>query len=638
MNFFEEQEQAKRSTRWLVVVYCIATLAIVAGVTLLTAAALSVGGGQYGPTTIEDYWPNLALAAALTLAFILGTSLYKIARLSAGGGWVALEMGGTMVTPGEQDPLRKRLRNIVEEMSIASGVPVPEIYVLEAEESINAFAAGFAPSDAAVAVTRGALEKLDRDELQGVIAHEFSHILNGDMRLNVRLMGVLFGILALGLIGRLIMRGGFHVTSSSRRGNSAGVAAAIVMLGLGLTILGSIGVFFARLIKAAVSRQREFLADASAVQFTRQPTGLANALKKIGNFGSRSYMRAGKTEEISHMLFSKGLRSSMSLFATHPPLTDRIKALDPSFNEEEFKQRPVSVQPTTVATENPAVQSLADNQLPQQSIIDRVGNPTAEHVVYAMALRKSLPKTLYDAAHSTELSVFLAFAIILNSDGQHREQQLSFLQDKLGMHRAKMIRDFNDQLMQIGTRYRLPLLEVALPAIRHRPPSALSFLLKIAQQLIEADNRIDLHEFCVYRILQSQLQQFSDMPRSPKPASRIEQRDAAIDLIAAVSAHGTESADGRREAFLAGMQKLALPSDGTKYAVEHPESLTKLEANLDALVDLGSEEKQKLLHALSVAILRDDRVSIAEQELMRAICATLDCPLPPYIGQLGEDE
>ena len=268
----------------------------------------------------------LIATALIATLFILGSSLYKRRDCHPVVDQVARELGGTPVATDVRDPLRRRYRNIVEEMAIASGVPVPEIYVLEAENGINAFAAGYAPGDAAIAVTRGALETLDRDELQGVVAHEFSHILNGDMRLNIRLMGVLFGIMVLGLIGRLIVRGGYHTSIvSSRRDRGTPV---VLIVGLGLVILGGIGVFFARLIKAGVSRQREYLADASAVQFTRQSEGIANALKKIGGYADGSSITAADPEEVSHMLFGSGSRLA-GLFATHPPLTKRIQALDP---------------------------------------------------------------------------------------------------------------------------------------------------------------------------------------------------------------------------------------------------------------------------------------------------------------------
>ncbi|TDJ13315.1 MAG: peptidase M48, partial [Gammaproteobacteria bacterium] len=301
MNFFDAQDRARRATRWLVIVYVVATALIVAGVTLVVAVAFYTVGETGRPAD-----PSILVATAiLATLLILGATVYKTARLSSGGGRVALDMGGTLVPADVQDPLRRRLRNVIEEMAIASGVPVPDIYVLEQEMSINAFAAGFRPGDAAIAVTRGTLETLDRDELQGVIAHEFSHILNGDMRLNIRMMGVLFGIMVLGIIGRLILRGGYYSgLASSRRNKNAPV---IMIVGLGLAVLGWIGLFFARLVKAAVSRQREFLADASAVQFTRQAEGIASALKKIGGYTAHSYIRSVDPEEVSHMLFAGGI-------------------------------------------------------------------------------------------------------------------------------------------------------------------------------------------------------------------------------------------------------------------------------------------------------------------------------------------
>ena len=332
MNFFDAQSKAKRATRWLVVVYVVATLLIVAGVTAIVWAAFY---NSANTARVTD--PSLLIAAALaTVALILGSTLYKTAVLSSGGGRVALDLGGTLVPPDVRDPLRRRLRNVVEEMAIASGVPVPEIYVLESENGINAFAAGFAPTDAAIAVTRGTLELLDRDELQGVIAHEFSHILNGDMRLNIRMMGVLFGIMVIGIIGRMVLRGGYYSGISSSRRNKG--APAIMAIGLGLTLLGWIGVLFARIIKAAVSRQREYLADASAVQFTRQTSGIANALKKIGGYSGKSFFHAADPEEVSHMLFAGGLARLSSMFATHPPLTERIQALEPSFRSGDYPQ------------------------------------------------------------------------------------------------------------------------------------------------------------------------------------------------------------------------------------------------------------------------------------------------------------
>ena len=321
MNFFERQAAARRSSMRLVVLFALAVLGIVLAVDF--AAYLAYGGGE--PAEVGAL---LVFSSVVTLAIIGLGSLYRIATLRGGGEAVALQMGGVLVAGNSTDTQLRRLRNVVEEIAIASGVPVPKIYVLEHEAAINAFAAGYAPSDAVVAVTRGALDRLNRDELQGVIAHEFSHILNGDMRLNIRLIGVLFGILMLGLIGR-------HVLELGRgRGKGAGAVMAAALIAM---VVGYIGLFFGRMIKAGVSRTRESLADAAAVQFTRQTAGLAGALKKIAGLGEGSKLNVrGDAEEVSHMLFGDGVGFS-GLFATHPPLLARIQALEPQFRAEQLE-------------------------------------------------------------------------------------------------------------------------------------------------------------------------------------------------------------------------------------------------------------------------------------------------------------
>ncbi|MEE9571068.1 MAG: M48 family metallopeptidase, partial [Gammaproteobacteria bacterium] len=330
MDFFTQQERSRRATRVLVVMFLLAVTLIVLAVTLVVAVVVRLYTDPYGPQSVIDgtsftVWlmdngTLLAGVAALTALFIALASLYRTATLSRGGAQVARMLGATEVTGEGSDPLRRRLLNVVEEMSIASGVPVPDIFVLEEEQGINAFAAGLTPADAAVAVTRGALEKLNRAELQGVIAHEFSHILNGDMRLNQRLMGLSFGILILALIGRWLL----HSMRFTRRSRSNGGLAAAAGVGLAFMLIGYIGLFFGRLIKAGVSRQREMLADASALQFTRDSTGLAGALKKIGGYTGR--LSSQNSEEIAHMLFSRGSRAFRGWFATHPPLDERIQA------------------------------------------------------------------------------------------------------------------------------------------------------------------------------------------------------------------------------------------------------------------------------------------------------------------------
>ena len=637
MNFFDAQDQARRASGRLVVAYVVATALIVAGVTAVVGAAMYTTTTESMAYASGDFLRyragTLTAVAVLTTLLIVGASLFKTAALSSGGGRVAQQMGGTQVPADVQDPLRRRLRNVVEEMAIASGVPVPEIYVLEEENAINAFAAGFAPGDAAVAVTRGTLEHLDRDELQGVIAHEFSHILNGDMRLNIRLMGILFGIMVLGLIGRMILRGGAH------SGRSKGAGAAVI-IGMGLTLLGGIGVFAARIIKAGVSRQREYLADASAVQFTRQTRGIAGALKKIGGYADHSYLSAADPEEVSHMLFGTGSRLR-GMFATHPPLIDRIQALDPDFSAADFPT--VDVRERRRVSESRAAGFAPDVTtalarggaavLPD-SITESVGQPDNEHVEFAQDLRRSIPEVLYDAAHSPELAYLLTVALVLDRSGDQVERQLAVTRESLGSERSRLIRQYYDELAGTGPEYRLPLLEIAFPALKLRPAPHLVHLVDLAGRLIEIDGSIDLYEYCLYRVLNVHVQQAIEPARqsAKRRHSREQIQKAAVDLLRLVADYGHESSQDADAAFTAGIAEFG--GWAASAAASQPQtgqSIETLDQSLDVLLGLYSSGKQTLLKAISAVVTHDKHLSVAEAELIRVVCATLDCPLPPIL-------
>jgi len=644
LNFFEAQDQARRTSRWLVVVYAIATALIVTGVTLIVGVALYNAGSDYSVTTFLSRQTGvLAVTAVLTTLFILGASLYKTGVLSSGGGRVAASLGGVPVAADVTDPLRRRLRNVVEEMAIASGVPVPEIYVLEQEPGINAFAAGYSPGDAAVAVTRGALELLDRNELQGVIAHEFSHILNGDMRLNIRLMGVLFGIMVLGLMGRLILRGGYHSSAVSRsRGRGA---PAVVLIGLGLAVLGGIGVLFARIIEAGVSRQREYLADASAVQFTRQTDGLAGALKKIGGYAPASYFEAADPEEVSHMLFGRGSRLA-GLFATHPPLTERIRALDPGFTDSDYPvvdpldaRRNIDRQDSDGRVSGLAAAGAHGARLrTADEIADAVGRPTREHVDYAARLRGSLPARLYDAAHSHELSYLLVIALILSRDSRGLDAQLRLVEDRMGAERTRLVRDYYEDLKSTDVVFRLPLLEIAFPALKQRPEPHLEYLLDLLSRLIETDGRVDLHEYCFYRLISVNIGQSVNpvhgrkLPRAPKK----DVRRAAIDLLAVLADQGHEVENDKRNAYGAGRAMLGKWAADFDFEPHAGATVRVIDHSLDVLLRLSGTSRRKLVGAISTVASHDGRLTVAEAELIRVVCASLDCPLPPLLMDLDD--
>ena len=635
MNFFQAQDEARRASRRLVFAYIVATLLIVASVAVIVSFVMYMLSdhayrGSFGAFLSSA--PGIPVSVALVTAlFIVGASVAKTIELSAGGGGrVARQMGGTLIDTDAGDPMRRRLRNVVEEMAIASGVPVPEIYVLEQEGGINAFAAGLGTGDATVAVTRGALELLDRDELQGVIGHEFSHILNGDMRLNVRLMGVLFGIMGLAMIGRLILRGFRHVDDA--RG-----AMVVGILGLGLTALGAIGLFSGRVIKAGVSRQREFLADASAVQFTRQTDGIANALKKIGGYSGGSIIESADPEHVSHMLFGSGARLR-GLFATHPPLVERIQSLDPSFKPGDFPRvDPMQLRPAEAEREEAAVGFAASTgQLPDnlpEAIAATVGQPGEGHVQYAQRLRRSIPESLYNAAHSSEFAYLLTIALVLDRSGKIVDRQLAIAREQLGAERAKLLRRFYDELATVGTEYRLPLLEIAFPALKQRPPQSLSYLLSMTTRMIESDGEIELYEFCFHRILSSNLGKLAEPDRrtSRKRPNKAQLRAAAIELLGILADYGHENDTMRRAAFEAGAGTLGDWVRNYEYTSERQFTVAALDHSLDVLFALNSKGKESLLRAISATATHDGRLSVTEAELIRAVCATLDYPMPPIL-------
>ncbi len=322
MDFQSRQHEAEQHTGRLVVLLVLGVVALAAVVTALMTFVLYLASSTVQPLTA------LAIAAPLTVVGIAGAALVKSAQISRGGGaYVAESLGGRQIGEGGDDPGEQRLHHVVEEIALASGMPMPAVFVLDDEPSINAFAAGPTAETAAIGVTRGALTHLDRRELQGVIGHEMSHLRNADTRINTRLIGWVFGIAAVAVLGRILLVGSW--LTPRRRGRDGDAGMVLVVAGLGLVVVGAVGVLFARLVQAAVSRQREYLADASAVQYTRDPSGLGDALIKIGALGATNRIRSVHATETSHLFLSTAVSSA---FATHPPLEERIRRLRPDWD------------------------------------------------------------------------------------------------------------------------------------------------------------------------------------------------------------------------------------------------------------------------------------------------------------------
>lgn len=634
MNFFEHQAAARRQSSRLVLLFALAVAGIVLAVDFAVWIVFAQGDAQPG-----EIGAMLVFTTLATLAIIGLGSLYRVATLRGGGESVALQMGGVAVPEHGNDFNLRRLRNVVEEIAIASGVPMPKLYVLEHESAINAFAAGYSPSDAVVAVTRGALERLNRDELQGVIAHEFSHILNGDMRLNIRLIGALFGILMLAIIGRKVLELG---RGRDRNAGAILVAALIAM------IVGYIGLFFGRLIKAGVSRSRERLADASAVQFTRQTSGLAGALKKIGGIGEGSRLtHRGDAEEISHMLFGDGIGLS-SWFATHPPLVERIKALDPSFSGEQLERLRAQwiAAPPSGADEDVQL-GLASGAVPPPlppvdakqtvtpvAVAQQVAQPGADDYQRADVIAAHLPNELRALAAQREAVVPLLLALLLDSQPAVAGKQAYEISARLGKSVALEVGTLHEQsLASLHPALRLPLASLAFPVLRLRPRPELDVFLDAVNAMVYADGNVALFEYCLARLLTVHVRESLDPSRYARFGRRriSDVRREITTLLTVVAQCGNTGPDAARQAYLTGMQRV-IPDQAMPYL---PRSngvlaLDDVWMPLDALEPLA---KEMLVEAIAATISHDGRIDVSEAELLRTICAALHCPLPPMLAR-----
>jgi len=634
MNFFERQNAARRQSKRLLALFLLAVFAIVAAVDLVLLLAFGITGEEAAsPASLT---PALVIASLVTLAIIGGATMFRIAQLREGGVAIARQMGGTQVPEDTTDFQLRRLRNVVEEIAIASGVPVPQIFVLDDEAAINAFAAGYAPSDAAVAVTRGALNRLNRDELQGIVAHEYSHILNGDMRLNIRLVGLLFGILVLALIGRKILEHGRF------RGKDG---APVLLMALGFMIIGYIGLFCARLIKAGLSRQREYLADASAVQFTRQTTGIAGALKKVAGLAEGSRLTRSDSEEVSHMLFGDGIGYS-SLMATHPPLFDRIKALEPNFRHDHLKDLAIrwNAKPPVGVEEDVAL-GLVDGKrssLPAAaaqltvtppSVVSQVGAPQADDYRRAGAMADAIPEVLQRAARQQGEAPALLFGLLHAPAGKVRDRQQYELIARTDEHTARQALDYADRTADLHPMLRLPLAALAFPVLRRRPRPELQHFIDTVFALVHADGQVSLFEYCLGRLLQVQVTEALDPSRAWVPGRKrlAEAAEAATGLMAVLARAGHDNPADAQRAYLAGMARV-LPRVNAPYAPP-PNMLATLDSLwpvLDAIEPVG---KELLIEGLVAAISSDGQVAVEEAELLRVVCASLHCPLPPMLEQ-----
>lgn len=591
MDFFQHQDEAKKRTTLLVVLFILAVIALIALLNILIAAFF-IGGGEGGTanifnhTTAEQWF----VVSVIVIVGVGGASLFRWVQLRGGGKVVARSLGGRLVHPDSTDFYEQRLLNVVSEIALAAGVPVPPVYLLEDNE-INAFAAGYNLSDAVIGVTKGCMQKLSRDQLQGVIAHEFSHIFNGDMRLNIRIMALLFGILFITLIGRFFIDATLTRSYQTSKKNDNRMAGAL--FGVALIVIGYCGVFFGNLIKAAVSRQREYLADASAVQYTRNPEGIAGALKVIALEGSG--IKSPARSEAAHLFFGDALGSTLfSLFATHPGIDDRIKRIEPSWDGQYLPAQTLSqARQEITELKYQESSSSAVNQAPP--IIRAAG------VEQAVIQLNQTPNLLF--------ALLMAQQAVAVQKGQ-----------------SPAVQTLLHEVQQLPEESRLNLVERSIPTLKQMSAPDYEVFRQQLEQLIQAETPPNIFSWCLYR-LTTQYLDAHFYPVSPTRIIFIKERQVlyAIGVVlSALANYGNDTAVAAEQAFLEGCE-------AGKFVGLKLRQLTdpaKLDVALEQLKKAYPHIQGRLLKAMLAVVEQDGELRPIEQDMVKTIAAILEIPAP----------
>ncbi|EGN75415.1 Zn-dependent protease with chaperone function [Idiomarina sp. A28L] len=645
MNFFEHQAIARRNTRLLVVLFGLAVISLLLLTGLLVAAFTggmsamdeeSAGGGQF-----LFHWDIIVAVMGMTLSAISLAVLFKWYMLKGGGKVVAESLGGRRLSPDSNDATERKVLNVVEEMAIAANMPVPPVYLMEQEQGINAFAAGYSPRDAVIGVTRGCVENLTRDQLQGVIAHEIAHILNGDMRMNIRIIAILNGILFISHAGYLLLRTGMY----SRRNDKN----PLPFIGIGLLVIGALGVLFGNIIKAAVSRQREYLADASAVQFTRNPEGIGGALEQIGALssdkGSGSKVESKNADEASHLFFGQAISKAVSLFATHPPLAKRIKRVRPNWDGK-FRSNPKK----QLAEELAAESKLSEKERMAQRMAVLGSTAGALGGGIGGGVAASLPEgmipgdyadagqnftqgvvaaTIIDEAMRTEVrqqagAQALVFAMALSADNEVRNNQFKIIASEHDRELQQRSEKDYQQISELPLEQRLPLIELSVPALKSLDKDEAYKALATLDKLVAADNQVSLYEWCLVQMLQRYVRaEFEPNKRVAKVGIR-KQSDAEFTL-SVLAWYGHESDSAAEAAFAAGAQGF---SKNLKPYRQQPFNFAELSDCLDRIDQWSVQEKEQMVNAWLTCAKNDGEINVVERKLLTTLSACIGEPLP----------
>ena len=673
MDFFDRQEHARKQTRRLIWLFGLAVFVVVALTNLVLAVVIhafrhpEIPGVWWNPLTffaslifvcgeavvfpmdfLKSVW-NPWLQGGVTLVSLTSIalgSLYKIRQLSDGGAVVAEWLGGQCVETNTADPDEQRLRHVVEEMAIASGVPVPEVYVLDNERGINAFAAGHTRDDVAIGVTRGGVKLLTRDELQGIIAHEFSHILNGDTRLNLRLMGLMHGLFWPTVVGRILVRGSPRPPDTGESifdEDSTPFFLPTAPVGVLFLIAGSLSSPFVRLIKSLICREREWLADAAAVQFTRNPAGIAGALKKIGGLYKQGRLDTPNAEAASHLYFASSAYDPLFDFqSTHPPLAKRVRAIDPAFDGNFPKVKslpPNQFERDQAYEENLARMMAAIRQLPE-NLATGVGSLTPDHIKQAAAVRFNLPAEVKQALREPDGAAGVIFALLLSEDEAVHARQMEILRAALTPVAFDLTTALATQLPPTEIRNKLALAELAVPALRQHDLEEYTNFNETIRQLVECDGAIELFEYTLIKMVNRQLRAYFEGPDLDQARyGRIQDVLPECALLLSALAHvGQDDTLAARKAFANGQEFLDAPGAQIQFVPRKEWDLSQVDAALARLAKCPAAVQRNILLACGKTVAADNQVTEREAELLRAIADALDCPMPPFVDAIRSEE
>ncbi len=639
MNFFESQETAKRNTGRLYLLFALAVLSLIVITNLLFLIVFGFASTEMtSMAAVDGFQIDWEMSFAISIAVagvVLFGSLYKIQSLSGGGARVAEMLDGKLLLAGTDDFKERQVLNVVEEMAIASGTPVPPVYLLE-EEGINAFAAGYKPADAVIGVSRGAINSLTREQLQGVIAHEFSHILHGDMRINIRLIGILHGILILGIVGR-------HLLNSQRYSRRSKGSGGQVAIGLGLLTIGYVGVFFGNLIKAAVSRQREYLADASAVQFTRNPEGIGGALMQIAQSTNRSYLKHPASGEISHALFEEATPSLLrGLYATHPPLDERIRAILPrwdgsfdllknaSKNHSEDTAGEQARQSASAKLRAAAILAGTSGALVTNEMISQIGNPSYENLAAAHKMIEGIPAIFLDASREPSGARAIIYFLLLHTDASTRQTQVAFVNESADTGVACELKQLLDSGQDIERSDRFSIATIAISSLRQLSPHQYLRFKTNVDHLVSLDGKVSLFEWALQKMVIQNLDAVH-LKKKGGASGNLDLSDTVDEasVVMSIIAY-CDPQDGLSVSQVFEQGKMKLDSEVGLVPLASI-SIGLLNSSAETLCQLKPLQKPKFLKACAEIITADGSVSPIEMELLRAVAATIECPMPPLL-------